>query len=205
MVIRRECPIHDGSEQMTCLKTKTTMQSPIGDLYMKRIIVMLDTHLFSRARKKKGFPFFLRGLPVRNCPQNPASSAGCLFSTRKTRSEVPERGDLGQKIAWGRVGWTRQKKEGCAKKRWGQEIVTCTPLEKEPSGVRQSLTQVLPKAEIAPKKSATFSDGEQYERWKQAMNKELMAFLKTTWKKTNSRHAAHNLSLLCARSPFNHF
>ena len=48
--------------------------------------------------------------------------AGCLFSTRKTRSEVPERGDLGEDFCLGRGGgWTGQKKEKrMHKKRWDE-------------------------------------------------------------------------------------
>ena len=67
-------------------------------------------HLFSRARKKDFSLWFLWGDPVQNHPQNPAP-ASCLFSARKSRFEVPERWDFGKKIAWGRVGWTGQKKK----------------------------------------------------------------------------------------------
>ena len=81
------------------------------------------TLTFYRAPGKKGCSFFpLWGDPVRNRPQNPAPAA-CLFSTRKSRFEVPERGILGKKIAWGRVGVERAKKKkkkgkkGCAKKK----------------------------------------------------------------------------------------
>ena len=71
--------------------------------------------LLSRARKKGFSFFFLWGDPVQNRPQNQAP-AGCLFSTRKSRSGVPERGDFG---ARGRMGRTGQKKEKrMRKKRW---------------------------------------------------------------------------------------
>ena len=74
-------------------------------------------HLFLRARKK-GFSFFSCGaVPVQNRPQNPAA-AGCLFSTRKSRFEVPERGDFGEENCPGKGGADRAKKrkKGCTKK-----------------------------------------------------------------------------------------
>ena len=78
---------------------------------------------FSRAPgRKRDFPFFQwGGDPVQNRPRNPAP-ASCLFSTRKSRSEVPERGDFGEKFAWGRVGRTGQKKreKRMRKKRWAK-------------------------------------------------------------------------------------
>ena len=84
----------------------------------------VDIHspFFARL-KKRILLFFLWGDPIQNLPQNP-DSGGCLFSTRKSRSEVPEREDLlGKKIAWGRLGRTGQKrKKGCAKKRWVQVL-----------------------------------------------------------------------------------
>ena len=67
------------------------------------------THLFSRARKEGFSFFFLWGDTVQNCPQNPAP-AGCLFSTRKSRSEVPERGDFGEEKCLGKAGADRAKK-----------------------------------------------------------------------------------------------
>ena len=75
-------------------------------------------HLVSRARKKRDFPFFfLRGDPVQNRPHNPAP-VGCLFSTRKSRPEVPERGDFGEENCPGKDGADRAKKrkKGCTKK-----------------------------------------------------------------------------------------
>ena len=71
-------------------------------------------------QKKKGFSFFflLWGSPVQKGPQNPAP-AGCLFSTRKTRSDVPEKGFWGRNLPGERVGWTGQKKEKrMRKKKW---------------------------------------------------------------------------------------
>ena len=83
---------------------------------------------FFARQKKRIFLFFLWGDPVQNRPQNPAP-AGCLFSTRKSRSEVPERGDCGEENCPGRVGRKEQKKEkGMHKKRWGiQEGFTAEP------------------------------------------------------------------------------
>ena len=67
------------------------------------------THLFSRARKKRIFLFFLWGNRVQNRPQNPAP-AGCLFSTRKSGLEIPERGDFGEENCLGKGGVDRAKK-----------------------------------------------------------------------------------------------
>ena len=64
---------------------------------------------FFRAPEKRIFLFFLWGDPVQNRPQNPAP-AGCLFSTRKSRSEVPERGDFGEDNCVGKGGADRAKK-----------------------------------------------------------------------------------------------
>ena len=74
------------------------------------------THLFSRARKK-GFSFFSVRRPRPDRPQNPAP-AGCVFSTRKSRSEVPEREDFGEENCLGKGGADRAKKgkKGCTKK-----------------------------------------------------------------------------------------
>ena len=97
------------------------------------------THLFSRARKK-GFSLFscgatpsrLWGDPVQNRPQNPAP-AGCHFSTTKSRSEVPDRGDFGEENCVGKGGADKAKKrkKGCAKEggeRLGLTLTTQTPL-----------------------------------------------------------------------------
>ena len=72
----------------------------------------------SAAPAKKDFPFFSPvGRPVQNRPPNPAP-AGCLFSTRKSRSEVPERGYFGEENCppcgvpgegWGGQGKRRKK------------------------------------------------------------------------------------------------
>ena len=69
-------------------------------------------------KKKKGFSFFcLWGDPVQNRPQNPAL-AGCLFSMRKSRSEVPETGGFrGRKVPGeGPGGQGKKRKKGCTKK-----------------------------------------------------------------------------------------
>ena len=67
---------------------------------------------FFAHQKKRIFLFFLWGDAVRNRPQNPAPG-GCLFSTRKSRSEVSGRQEFGEENCLGkeRVGWTGQKKE----------------------------------------------------------------------------------------------
>ena len=56
------------------------------------------THLFSRVCR-----------PVQNRPQNPAL-ASCPFSTRKSRFEVPESGDLGERLP-GKGGVDKAKKK----------------------------------------------------------------------------------------------
>ena len=62
------------------------------------------------AHQKKNISFFsLWGDPIRNRPQNPAL-AGCPFSTRKSRSEVPERGDFGEENYLGKGGVDRGTK-----------------------------------------------------------------------------------------------
>ena len=56
---------------------------------------IVSTHLFSRARKEKDLPFFMWGDPVQNRQHNP-TPGGCLFSTRKSGYELPERENLGE-------------------------------------------------------------------------------------------------------------
>ena len=72
---------------------------------------------FFAHQKKRIFVFFLWGDLVQNRPQNPAP-AGCPCSTRKSRSEVPEREDLGKDNCLGKGGVDRAKKrkKGCTKK-----------------------------------------------------------------------------------------
>ena len=83
------------------------------------------THLsFWLQKKKKGFSFFvLWGDPVQNRPQNPAP-AGCLLSTRKSRSEIPERGDFGEENCLGKRGVDRAKKEKRIRKK-RRDCVRC--------------------------------------------------------------------------------
>ena len=88
-----------------------------------------NTHLFSRARKKGFSFFFLWGDPVQNRPQNPAP-ARCLFSTRKSRSEVTERGDFGEENCVGKCGADRAKKgKKDAQKKVGTIINSCPAIE----------------------------------------------------------------------------
>ena len=76
--------------------------------------ILANTSFFSltffRAPEEKDFPFFSCGAtPSRTVPKNPAP-AGCLFSTRKSRSEVPARGDFGEEDCVGKGGVKRAKK-----------------------------------------------------------------------------------------------
>ena len=76
------------------------------------LVLITITHLFSRAQKKD-FPFFPVGRPRPEPSQNRAP-ARCLFSTRKSRFEVPERGDLGdfgEEHCLGKGGVDRAKKK----------------------------------------------------------------------------------------------
>ena len=81
-------------------------------------ILAHQTSLFSRARKK-GFSFFPGGrLGPETVPKTqPLQVAFPLLERVDLRSQ--KEGILGKKIAWGRVGWTGQKKEKrMRKKRW---------------------------------------------------------------------------------------
>ena len=96
----RFCHARAGS---LTLEGKNEVPSPVA-------VFLRDNYSpFFARQKKRIFLFFLWGRPVQNRPQNPAL-ASCLLSTRKSRSEVPEEGILGNKIAWGRMGWPGQKK-----------------------------------------------------------------------------------------------
>ena len=64
---------------------------------------------FFARQKKRIFLFLLWGDLVQNRPQNPAPG-GCLFSMRKSRSEVPEREDFGEENCLGKGGADRVKK-----------------------------------------------------------------------------------------------
>ena len=97
--------------------TRPFRQSCINTLFLQNW--GFCAHLFSRAREKGFSFFFLWGDPFQNRPQNRAPG-GCLFSTRESRSEVPERGDLGKKIAWEK-GWVdkaKKKEKRMRKERW---------------------------------------------------------------------------------------
>ena len=83
------------------------------------------TFFLRTRKKKKGFSFFfLWGDLVQNRPQNPAP-AGCLFSTRKSRSEVAERGDFFlEENCLGKGGADRAKKaKRMHEKRWVLTVV----------------------------------------------------------------------------------
>ena len=73
----------------------------------------------SRAPEQWIFLFLLWGDPVQNRQQNPASG-GCLFSTRKYRSDVPERGDFGEEHCPGKGGVdSDNKRKKAAQKKVG--------------------------------------------------------------------------------------
>ena len=93
------------------LQFRAIFSSPLASFHS------LSAHL-SCAPEKRIFLFFLWGDPVQNRPQNPAP-AGCLFSTRKTRSEVPERGDLGEENCLGRGVDRAKKRKKDAQKQGG--------------------------------------------------------------------------------------
>ena len=83
---------------------------------------------FSRARKKKDFPFFSCGETLsRTVPKTQALQATfALLERVDLRSQ--KGGIWGKKIAWGREGWTGQTKKKAKrmrKKRWVLSLV-CT-------------------------------------------------------------------------------
>ena len=102
----RRDPFYSGLRQVSSTHARTQTKIEPWLPYSRQ----LWTHLSLRA---------LWGDPVQNRPQNPAP-ASCLFSTRKGRSEVSEREDLGEKNWLGKGGVDRAEKreKGCAKKRW---------------------------------------------------------------------------------------
>ena len=61
------------------------------------------------------------------------------------------------------------------------EVLTFQPPVDQPFHVRDALTKT-PKARIIPNRVVMSTSGAQYDRWKQATQKELQAFLKTAWK-----------------------
>ena len=73
------------------------------------------------------------------------------------------------------------------------EVLLFQPPVDQPMQVRDSLTKTVPKARIIPNRIVMSTTGAQRDRWKQATQKELQAFLKTAWKKTDSRVACQIL------------
>ena len=62
------------------------------------------------------------------------------------------------------------------------EALVFQPPVDQPMQVRDSLTKTVPKARIIPNWVVMSTSGAQYDRWKQATQKDLQAFLKTAWK-----------------------
>ena len=62
------------------------------------------------------------------------------------------------------------------------EVVVFQPPVDKPVQVQDSLTKTVPKARILPNRVVMSTSGAQYDRWKQATQKELQAILKTAWK-----------------------
>ena len=82
----------------------------LQSLYRKRKkFLVLTFFRVPEKKKKRIFLFFTVGRPVQNHQQNPAPG-GCLFSTRKSGSEVPERGDFWEENCPGKGGVDRAKK-----------------------------------------------------------------------------------------------
>ena len=100
MRIQHCCPPLDPQQQNSDFKFAQDWKS-----------VSVIVSLFSRPRKKKkGFSFFSCGAtPSRTGPKT-QPHAGRLFSTRKSRSEVPERGDFGEENWLRKSGQDRTKK-----------------------------------------------------------------------------------------------
>ena len=99
-----------------------------------------DSHLFSRARKKGFSFFFLWGDLVQNRPQNPAP-ASCLSSTRKSRSEVPEREDFGEENCLGKGGAEKAKK---GKKDAQKKVGLSDPTALPPPPPRERCSNTVP-------------------------------------------------------------
>ena len=97
---------------------------------------VLHSPFFTHPKKRSFLFFFLWGDPVQNRPRNPAPGRS-LFSTRKSRSEVPERQDFGEENWLGKGGVDRAKKrkKGCAKKGGSKSSSTsCQAGERELDG-----------------------------------------------------------------------
>ena len=94
------------------LKTSVYRPSVVEILRAVESFLSVLTHnlTFSRAPGKKDFPFFPVGRPRAVSVPKTQPHAGCLFSTGKSRSEVPERGDFGEENCLGKGGVERGKK-----------------------------------------------------------------------------------------------
>ena len=71
-----------------------------------------------------------------------------------------------------------------------QEVLDFVCPAQQPEQLRTSMTKTVPKARIIPNKVVMQTQGDQYERWKQATAKELHAFLKTAWKEPTAETKA---------------
>ena len=107
-------------------------------------------HLFWRAREKRIFLVLLWGNPVQNHPKTqPLQVPFSLLDSRKSRSEVPERGDFGEENCLRKGGVDRAKKgqKGCTKEggklqRTKEKNLERTLLFSAPNpGVQQTLVQ----------------------------------------------------------------
>ena len=74
------------------------------------------------------------------------------------------------------------------------DVVVFQPPIDQPMQARDSLTKTLPKARIIPNRIVMSTSGAQYERWKQATQKELQAFLKTAWKVPTPELRVHDFT-----------
>ena len=90
---------------------------------------------FCAPEKKRISFFFMWGDPIQNRARNPASG-GCLFSTRKSRSEVPERQNLGEENCLGKGGVLRRPDSRCTVRTFHVDL---------PSRVTILLKHALPK------------------------------------------------------------
>ena len=61
------------------------------------------------------------------------------------------------------------------------EVLVFQPPVNQHMHVRDSITKTVPKARIIPNRIVMSTTGAQCERWTQATQKELQAFLKTAW------------------------
>ena len=117
-----QCPKHHGRKP-DMKQHKKTPRYPLFTPH--ETTAQLETHLFFARQKKRIFPFFPVGRP-RPEPSPKTQPLQVAISLRQRvdlRSQ--KEGILGKKIAWGRVGRTRQKKEKrMHKKRWGNDGIS---------------------------------------------------------------------------------